>query len=173
MKVTRQRLRQIIKEELGSIVTGREKGMQISKHPPTGMTGLQVGDVVYLTPDAYGDADIHRWGNDWPPVTVTELGNVEDLHGTTVPAQTDPPSDWDWVAGATGPGFVGEYETAPGMGDHEDLVFPMDAIDWEYTKRGPKEPWAMPPGPGMFAGGGTTTEARSLLDVLGLRKTSK
>jgi hypothetical protein len=59
------------------------------------------------------------------------------------------------------------------MGDHEDLVFPMDAIDWEYTKRGPKEPWTMPPGPGMFAGGGTTTEARSLLDALGLRKTSK
>lgn len=164
MKVTRHRLRQIIKEELGAIVTGREKGMQISKHPPTGMTGLQVGDVVYLTPDAYMDAGLHRWGNDWPPVTVTELGNVEDLHGTTVPAQTDPPSDWDWVAGATGQGFVGEYEVAPGIGTLEDLVFPMEAIDWEYTKRGPKEPWEMPPGPSMYVGGGDLSLSE-LLDI--------
>ena len=166
MKVTRQRLRQIIKEELGKIVTGREKGMSVSNSPPEGMTGLAVGDVVYLTPDAYMDADIHRWGDDYPPVVVTEIGNVEDLHGTTVPGQGDPYSDWDWVAGATGPGFVGEYEVAPGL-QKEDLVFPMAAIDWEYTKRGPKEPWEMPEGPGMFAGGGGDY---SLSEIYGYKK---
>ena len=166
MKVTRQRLRQIIKEELGKIVTGREKGMSVSGSPPEGMTGLAVGDVVYLTPDAYMDPDIQRWGDDYPPVILTEIGNVEDLHGTTVPGQGDPYSDWDWVAGATGPGFVGEYEVAPGL-QKEDLVFPMAAIDWEYTKRGPKEPWEMPEGPGMFAGGGGDY---SLSEIYGYKK---
>ena len=166
MKITRRRLRQIIKEELGDIVTGQEPGMSVSTAPPSGMTGLKVGDIVYLTPDAYMDADIHRFGSDFPPVKVTQLGNVEDLHGTTVPGQGDPPSDWEWVAGATGPGFVGEYEIAPDL-NPEDLVFPMSAIDWEYTRRGPKEPWDMPPGPGMFAGGGGDF---SLSELYGLKK---
>jgi len=166
VKISRLRLRQIIKEELGSILTGREKGMSVSDAPPAGMTGLAIGDVVYLTVDSYMDADIHRFGNDFPPVVVTEIGNVEDLHGTTVPSQGDPPSDWEWVAGATGPGFVGEYEVAPGLGK-EDLVFPMSAIDWEYTRRGPKEPWEMPPGPGMFAGGGADY---SLSEAYGYKK---
>jgi len=157
MRLTRKKLRsiicEIITEEYGDILTGRERGMSVSQHPPSGMTGLKVGDVVYLTRDMYLDADILPFGDDFPPVTVVELGDMEQLVGTTIPGDRSPPSDWEWVAGATGPAFIGSYETAPGLG-HEELVFPVDSIDWEYTKRGPKEPWEMPEGPGMYAGGG-------------------
>ena len=162
MKITRSQIRKIIQEEYGSTITGREKGMSVSANPPSGTTGIQPGDIVYLTLDAYIDADLHRFGSDWPPVTVTEIGNVEDLHGTTVPAQSDPPSDWEWVAGATGQGFVGEYEVAPGIGTLEDLVFPMEAIDWEYTKRGPKEPW----GAGSGFSEGKTRITKSKLKII-------
>ena len=148
--------------------------MSVTAHPPGGMTGLEVGDVVYLTVDAYMDADLMRYGDDFPPVTVTQVGNVEDLHGTTVPGQGAPPSEWDWVAGATGPGFVGEYETSPGLGT-EDLVFPMSAIDWGYTERGPKEPWAVPAdldpeGQGVHAGGSDFTEGRERITRRQIRR---
>ena len=157
MKMTYGRLRYIIQEvlaeEYGEVLTGKEKGMSVSQHPPSGMTGLAPGDVVYLTRDMYLDADIFPFGDDFPPVTVVELGDMDQLVGTPVPGDPAPPSEWDWVAGATGPAFVGSYESAPGIAE-EELVFPVDSIDWEYTRRGPKEPWAMPEGPGMYAGGG-------------------
>ena len=160
MKTSRIQLRRFILENIGKIleaetgsdVTGRERGMSVSPHPLPGMTGLAVGDTVYLERDAYMDAEIWAFGQDFPPVRVVELGNIEDLVGTTVPGDPAPPGQWEWVAGATGPGFVGAYEPSPGL-DEEQLVFPVSAIDWGYTESGPKEPWEMPEGPGMFAGG--------------------
>lgn len=156
MKVTHGQLRHLIREalliELAGNVTGREKGMSVSAHPPAGMTGLEVGDVVYLDRDTYLDADILPFDKDFPPVTVTELGDMDQLVGTTIPGDPAPPSQWEWVAGATGPAFVGSYEPAPGL-PVEDLVFPVSAIDWEYTQRGPKEPWEAGPGPINYAGG--------------------
>ena len=168
MKFTRNNIRRIIREELGGVVTGREKGMSISANPPAGTTGLQPGDVVYLDRDTYLDADIHPFGADFPPVTVVELAEMEQILGTTIPGQKDPPSDWDWMAGATGPAFVGSYEMAPGLGA-EELVFPVSAVDWEYTKRGPKEPWEYV-GDGMFAGGGQFKENKMKISKRQLRK---
>jgi len=161
MKITNSHLRRLIREalllEFSGKVTGNEKGMSVSKHPPAGMTGLEVRDVVYLDKDAYLDADILPFGDDFPPVTVIEIGDMEQLVGTTIPMAPAPPSEWDWVAGATGPAFVGSYEPAPGM-PAEELVFPVDSIDWEYTQRGPKTPWASPSDldpdkQGTFSGG--------------------
>lgn len=160
MKTSRIQLRRFILENIGKIleaetdseVTGRESGMSVSPHPLPGMTGLAVGDTVYLERDAYMSADIWAFGQDFPPIRVVELGNIEDLVGTTVPGDPAAPGEWEWLADATGPGFVGAYESSPGL-DEEQLVFPVSAIDWDYTERGPKEPWEMPPGPGMFAGG--------------------
>tara|TARA_Y100000593_G_C4228322_1_gene295633 strand:+ start:503 stop:967 length:465 start_codon:yes stop_codon:yes gene_type:complete len=144
MKITHGQLRHLIREalllELTGKITGKEKGMSLSANPTPGMTGLEVGDIVYLDRDTYLDADIFPFGDDFPPVTVIELGDMEQLIGTTVPSDKSPLSDWDWVAGATGPAFVGSYEPAPGL-PTEDLVFPISAIDWDYTRRGPKEPW--------------------------------
>ncbi len=144
MKLTHGQVRYLIREalllEFSGKVTGKEKGMSLSAHPTAGMTGLEVGDIVYLDRDAYLDADILPFGDDFPPVTVIELGDMDQLIGTTIPSDPSPPSDWEWVAGATGPAFVGSYESAPGM-PAEDFVFPVSAIDWDYTERGPKIPW--------------------------------
>jgi hypothetical protein len=161
VKIANSQLRSLIREalllEFSGKVSGKEKGMGISKHPPPGMTGLRVGDEVYLNREIYLDADILPFEDDFPPVTVIELGEMEQLVGTTIPIDPAPPSEWDWVAGATGPAFVGSYEPAPGL-PAEELVFPVDSIDWDYTQRGPKTPWASPSNldpdkQGIFSGG--------------------
>ena len=115
MKINRKQLRKLIQEEFDNVVTGREKGMSVFNMPIPGMTGLEVGDIVYLTDDAYMEADIYKYGDDYPPVRVVMVGK-------------------------DGMRFVGEYQAAPGL-PAEDLVFPVSAIDQEYTLRGPSEPW--------------------------------
>ena len=76
------------------------------------------------------------------------------------------PSDYEFAAGVgEGLAFVGEYQTAPGL-PTEDLVFPVSAIDQEYTRRGPKEPWPWEgyDEPAVYAGGGVFKEGRRLVE---------
>ena len=170
MKITKRQLRRIIAEEYGNVVTGRERGMSVSAVPTAGMTGLEVGDIVYLTNDAYMDADIYKYGTDYPPVRVTQVGKHKDLlgmdHKTFFGDRGMRPSDYDFAADVGEElAFVGEYQTAPGL-DTEDLVFPVSAIDQEYTRRGPKEPWPWEgyDEPVAYAGGGNFNEGRRLVE---------
>lgn len=169
MKITKRHLKRIIAEEYGDVVTGREKGMSVSSRPPAGMTGLEVGDMVYLKHDAYLDADIGKFGEDFPPISVMEIAPHKDLLGMNHKTWADGSkgmrySDYDFAAGVGEElAFVGEYQTAPGMPE-ESLVFPVSAIDWEYTERGPKEiwQWGGPTEKGTYAGGGVFKEGNEM-----------
>lgn len=177
MKVSRRKLRQIIAEEYGNVVTGREKGMSISSQPPGGMTGLEVGDMVYLKHDAYLDADIGKFGEDFPPISVMEIAPHKDLLGMNHKTWAGGGkgmrySDYDFAAGVGEEmAFVGEYQTAPGMPE-ESLVFPFSAIDWEYTERGPKEVWQWggPTEKGTYAGGGMGMEITERVNTTRITK---
>lgn len=162
MKITKRSIKKIIAEEYDNAIAGLDDDMSISSHPPAGMTGVDVGDVVYLTHGAYIDAGLRKYGDDFPPVKVIEVGPHKDLIGIdhkewgsdTTGMRYD---DYDWAADVGEEmAFVGEYQPAPGL-PRESLVFPLSAIDWEYTERGPKEEWRWKGGKekGTYAGGGT------------------
>ncbi len=87
MRLTKQRLREIIKEELSEAVTAGPEGRQLEQGTPTAAFTL-VKDKLekVLLAKFYEDAYTHGTEADWYAVIGDRLDDLQEL--------------WDWLAGA-------------------------------------------------------------------------